>query len=185
LTVHRFFKDETERRKWQNPEAILADIGLKPGSTFIDVGCGYGFFALPAARLVGEKGRVYGLDVDAEAIEKLRETASKEDLQNLNLKVGEAEKTILCEACADFVFFGIVLHDLRNPTRVLMNAKKMLKQTGRLVDLDWKKEPMEFGPPLKIRFDEEQAVNLVESASFRIKTVKDAGPYHYIIIAKP
>jgi hypothetical protein len=66
-----------------------------------------------------------------------------------------------------------------------MNAKKMLKQTGRLVDLDWKKEPMEFGPPLKIRFDEEQAVNLVESASFRIKTVKDAGPYHYIIIAKP
>jgi FkbM family methyltransferase len=84
---------------------------LKLGSTFIDVGCGYGFFALPAARLVGEKGRVYGLDVDAEAIEKLREAATKENLENLALKVGNAEETILCERCADVVFFGIVLHD--------------------------------------------------------------------------
>lgn len=185
MTVRRFFWDETERRKWQTPEAILADVGLKPGSTFMDIGCGYGFFALPAARLVGKKGKVYGLDVDAEAIEKLREKAKKEDLKNLNLKVGEAEETILCKACADIVFFGIVLHDFKDPTRVLMNAKKMLKKTGRLVDLDWKKEPMEFGPPLQIRFDEKQAVNLIESAGFRIKTVKNAGPYNYVIIAKP
>ena len=156
---------------------------MKPGFTFIDIGCGYGFFALPAARLVGEKGKVYGLDVNAEALEMLKETAVKEGLRNLNLKVGKAEKTILCEACADIVFFGIVLHDFKDVARVLANAKRMLKSTGRLVDLDWKKELMKLGPPLRIRFNEEEAVSLIEAAGFKINSVKDAGPYHYMIIA--
>ncbi len=185
LTVHRFYCDELERRKWQNPEAILAEIGVEPGGTFIDVGCGYGFFALPAARIVGEKGRVYGVDVDAEAIEKLRETAEKENLGNLSLRVGEAEKTVLCKACADFVFFGIDLHDFDDPPRVLRNAKKMLKPNGKLIDLDWKKEPMPFGPPVHIRFSEAEAAKLIESAGFKAKTIRDSGPYHYVIIAEP
>jgi len=113
----------------------------------IDVGCGNGFFALPAARLVGEKGKVFGFDANAEAIGMLKKTAMKEGLRNLNLRVGMAEETVLCDACADIVFFGIVLHDFKDASRVLSNAKRMLKSTGRLVDLDWKKEPMNFGPP--------------------------------------
>ena len=185
MTPHKFFHDDEERRRWQNPEAILVDIGLRSGFTFMDIGCGDGFFALPAARLVSEKGKVYGLDVDDEAIGRLKEKAVKEGLRNLNLKVGEAEDTILCEACADIVFFGIVLHDFKDPVRVLMNAKRMLKPAGRLINLDWKKEPMELGPPLRIRFSEEEAGRLIKEASFRIEAIKEAGPYHCIIVAKP
>jgi ubiquinone/menaquinone biosynthesis C-methylase UbiE len=185
LHAHAFYHDEKERRKWQNPEAILADIGLKPGFTFIDVGCGEGFFTLPAARIVGRKGKVYGLDIYKEAIDHLREKALKEELTNLNLTLGSAESTILCERCADIVFFGIDLHDFRDPAKVLANARGMLKPTGYLVDLDWKKEPMELGPPVHIRFSEEEAAKRIEAAGFRIETVKEAGPYHYIVIARP
>ena len=185
MNHHRWFNDEKERRRWQNPEAILADIGLRPGFTFMDIGCGDGFFALPAARLVGKKGKVYGLDVDGEAIDRLKQKAMKEGLENLSLEVGEAEDTVLREACADIVFFGINLHDFRNPREVLMNAKRMLKPTGRLIDLDWKKEPMEIGPPLPIRFSYEKAVRLIKAAGFIIDEVKEAGPYHYLVVAKP
>lgn len=156
---------------------------MKPGFTLIDVGCGNGFFALPAARLVGEKGKVFGFDANAEAIGMLKKTAMKEGLRNLNLRVGMAEETVLCDACADIVFFGIVLHDFKDASRVLSNAKRMLKSTGRLVDLDWKKEPMNFGPPLRIRFSEEKAVSLIEAADFKINSVRAAGPHHYLIIA--
>ena len=69
----------------------------------------------------------------------LREKAEGEGLGNLILKVGRAEDTVLCPACADIVFFGIVLHDFEEPARVLVSATKMLKPTGRLVKLDWKK----------------------------------------------
>ena len=175
--------DEESRRKWQDPDAVLAEIGLKPGATFIDVGCGEGFFTLPAARLVGEKGRVYGLDVSPQAIERLRERAAGEGMANLQLRVGRAEDTVLCKACAHFVFFGIVLHDFDEPARVLANAARMLKPGGMLINLDWKKEPMEFGPPVQIRFTEEEATKLIEAGGFRVETVKNLGPYHYLIIA--
>ena len=183
MHAHRFFNDEEERRKWQNPETILVNIGVKTGLTFVDVGCGYGFFAVPAARLVGNEGRVYGLDANPEAIGRLNEKAKKERLGNLNLKVGMAEDAVLCDACADIVFFGIVLHDFRDPSKVLLNAKRMLKPTGRLIDLDWKKEPMQLGPPVKIRFSEKKASNLIEAAGFRIDHIKKEGPYHYTIVA--
>ncbi len=180
----RFIEMEGERRRWQNPEAILSDIGLKRGSTFVDIGCGSGFFALPAAKLVGEKGIVYGLDANDEAIRWLKKKAAKESLGNLCLRVGAAEETVFCEECADIVFFGIVLHDFNEPVKVLMNAKRMLKPTGRLVNLDWKKEPMELGPPEQIRFSEKEATNLIENIGFKVEAVKDVGSYHYIITAK-
>jgi ubiquinone/menaquinone biosynthesis C-methylase UbiE len=183
LNHRRFYGDETERRKWQNPEALLAVIGLKAGLTFIDVGCGEGFFAIPAAKIVGRKGRVYALDLDEDAITELKKKTAREGLKNLDAVVGGAEDTVFCKACADIVFFGIVLHDFSMPAKVLGNAKTMLKPAGRLVDLDWKKELTGFGPPLEIRFSEEQASNLIREAGFKVEQAERAGPFHYIIIA--
>ena len=183
MNHRRFYADETERREWQNPEAILAVLGLKPGFTFIDVGCGRGFFAIPAARIVGRKGNVYALDLDEDAITELKKNAARESLRNLEAVVGGAEDTVFCEACADIVFFGIVLHDFNVPAKVLANAKVMLKPAGRIVDLDWKKEPAPFGPPLQIRFSEEQASNLIREAGLVVEQTRQAGPYHYIVIA--
>jgi ubiquinone/menaquinone biosynthesis C-methylase UbiE len=186
LKMHhaRFYADDRERRKWQNPERILTEIGLKRGSTFVDVGCGEGFFAIPAAKIVGNKGKVYALDADEQAIGKLQKKAKEEGLTNLLTHVGIAEEDVFCESCADVVFFGIVLHDFQAVSRVLENAKRMLKPGGMLVDLDWKKEPMQFGPPLSIRFDETQAADLLEKAGFRIEGTKESGIYHYVILAR-
>ena len=114
-------------------------IGLGLGSTFVDVGCRDGFFSIPAARLVGPKGRVYCVDTSGEAIDILKKEATKASLENLTLRVGRAEETVFCKACADFVFFGIVLHDFPDTDKVLTNARTMLKSSGCLVDLDWKK----------------------------------------------
>jgi ubiquinone/menaquinone biosynthesis C-methylase UbiE len=174
---------DPERRKWQNPEVILAEIGVKAGITFVDIGCGGGFFALPAARMVGASGKVYGLDADADSIRELRELADKENLNNLLLKVGKAEDEVLCKSCADIVFLGTVLHDFADPARVLENTKLMLSPGGQLVNLDWKTKPMKLGPPLEKRFSEEKASRLMVSAGFAIRDVRDAGPYHYVIVA--
>ena len=176
--------DDHDRRRWQNPEAILSTIGLRSGLTFMDIGCGRGFFALPAARMVGEKGKVYGLDADADSIASSKEQASREGLKNLYLTIGRAEETIICKQCADIIFIGMALHDFQDASRVLENARSMVKSAGRLANLDWKKEPMEFGPPLRIRFSVEMAVSLIEGAGFTVETIKDSGPYHYLVIAK-
>jgi len=60
----------------------------------------------------------------------------------------------------------------------------MLKPKGWLVDLDWKKEPMDFGPPLSIRFSEERAIGLIEGAGFKVEQQKETGRFHYLIMAR-
>jgi ubiquinone/menaquinone biosynthesis C-methylase UbiE len=176
---------ETERRNWQNPEAILKAAGLKPGTVFMDIGCGQGFFTLPAARIIGPTGKVYGLDIDETGIQELGKKAAMEGLNNLELISGAAEEVLICENCADMVFFGIVLHDFRNPAKVLEKARKMIKSNGRLVNLDWKKVGMSFGPPLAKRFDEETASRLITASGFKIESVNDSGQYHYVVTARP
>ncbi len=184
MSSHRYVEDAV-RRKWHEPETTLREIGLRAGMVFMDIGCGDGFFAVPAARLVGEKGKVYALDADASTINKLKHEARDKDLRNLNAAVGAAEEVVFCNECADMVFYSIVLHDFRDPAKVLHNAKRMIKPSGVLVNLDWKKKPMSFGPPVRIRFSEEQSANLIKAAGFRIQSVRDVGRYHYIVTAKP
>jgi ubiquinone/menaquinone biosynthesis C-methylase UbiE len=153
--------------------------------TFMDVGCGYGFFTIPAAQIVGETGKVYAVDIDASSIDQLKRDVAEKGLNNIRAKVGVAEETIFCEECADIVFYSIVLHDFRDPAKVLRNANLMLKPNGKMVNLDWKKKPAALGPPLQIRFSEEQASSFIKQARFTIESVKDLDSDFYLITAKP
>jgi ubiquinone/menaquinone biosynthesis C-methylase UbiE len=182
---HKKYHDEAERRQWQAPEPILKEIGMGPGKKLADIGCGDGFFTLPAARMAGKDGVVYGVDADGESLKELREKLEKEGLTNVFLFAGDAEGIVPCERCADIVFFGICLHDFHDPGQVLTNARRILKKGGLLADLDWKKKLTSRGPPLDIRFDEEKASALIRAAGFEVITVKDSGPDHYLILARP
>lgn len=175
--------DESDRRKTMDPERILAMAGLAPGMTFVDIGCGQGYFSIPAARAVGADGRVYGIDIDEEALGLLNRMAEDKGLA-VRTFAGEAEKTIACKGCADIAFFGICLHDFEDPEKVLDNARRMLKPGGRLVDLDWKKAAMEGGPPLEKRFSEQKASKLIEGAGFAIESVHDIEGRYYMILAR-
>jgi ubiquinone/menaquinone biosynthesis C-methylase UbiE len=181
---HKRYHDEAERRQWQEPEPVLRAIGMEAGRTLADIGCGTGFFTLPAARMAGKDGAVYGVDADGEALKELRVKAEKEGLTNIFLFAGDAEVSLPCEGCADIVFFGICLHDFRDPAQVLTNARRILRKGGRLADLDWKKKPTSRGPPVDIRFDEEKASALIKAAGFSIESVADSGPDHYLILAR-
>jgi ubiquinone/menaquinone biosynthesis C-methylase UbiE len=177
--------DESQRRLWQHPESILTGVGVLPGETFIDVGCGDGFFALPAARMVGPLGSVYGIDIDADALDLLRQKAFHEGIDNILLQHGMAEEVVVCRNCADVVFFGIDLHDFSDPGRVLANARRMVKPSGVVVDVDWKKEPLPVGPPEKKKFAPEYASSLMEEAGLVVERVEESGVYHYMIVARP
>ena len=180
-----FSLNEATRRSWFNSEKLLEDAGLRSGMVFVDVGCGDGFFTIMAAKVVGAKGIIYSVDTDASAIERLKRKATEKGLANVKAVVAKAEETVFCEGCADIVFYSIVLHDFRDPAKVLRNAKRMLKLSGRLVDLDWKKKQTAHGPPIRIRFSEKKAQTLIRNSGFNVENVRDVGPDHYVIVAKP
>ncbi|MBN2169411.1 MAG: class I SAM-dependent methyltransferase [Actinobacteria bacterium] len=177
--------DDEERKRWQDPDQVLRSIGLGPGMVLADIGCGEGFFAIPAAEIVGPDGLIYAVNADEEAVVRLEETARKLGLGNIIAIAGEGESTVLCDECADIVFLGIVLHDFSDAERALQNARRIIKPDGKLVNVDWKKEQAEIGPPEHIRFDEEKASKLITNADFEVEFVGESGEYHYIITAKP
>jgi ubiquinone/menaquinone biosynthesis C-methylase UbiE len=177
-----FSLDEATRRSWYNPEAILQD--LQADMVFVDVGCGDGFFSILAAKKVGSNGRVYAVDIDASAIEHLKQKAKSEGLLNITAKVGKAEDTVFCRRCADFVFYSMDLHDFDDPEKVLQNAKQMIRPNGRLIDLDWKKQQIPFGPPTSKKLSEEKVAGFMHSAGFTVTDIRDAGLYHYLVTAK-
>lgn len=183
MNKRRFRADDPERKTWQDPDKIFSAIGLSAGMVFVDIGCGEGYFTLPAARTVGIGGKVLAADINPDAVAALWESAANEGIDNLSAEVKAAEETVFCEGCGDIVFFGIDLHDFADPQKVLRNARKMLKPSGKLIDLDWKDEPMDFGPPQEKRFSVHKAQGMIEAAGFRILSVQDAGPYHYLISA--
>lgn len=180
---HEFHYNEKERRNKQNPEKILSDIGLRKGLVFMDIGCNDGFFTIPAAKMVGTYGKVYGTDIDENSIEKLREKAEKEGLENIYTETKEAESVVFCKNCADIIFYGTVLHDFNDPVQVLRNAKEMLAPHGKLVNLDWKKIPTKIGPPLSIRFDEKEVANMMQKVGLHVAETKDLSEDFYIVTA--
>ena len=179
------YHDEQSRRSWQNPEQILARTGLGPGDTVVDIGCGEGFFALPAARIVGSSGKIIGIDINRSAVSRMLEQAAREGLCNVAGIVGSGEETLACEGCADLIFFGIDLHDFSDPQKVLRNARGMIKPGGTLCNLDWQKRDTPFGPPVSTRFDEETAAALIREAGFTILRIEEIPLWFYLITAAP
>jgi ubiquinone/menaquinone biosynthesis C-methylase UbiE len=178
-----FSLDVATRRSWYNPDLILKD--LQAGMTFADIGCGEGYFTILAAKKVGAKGKIYAVDIDPDSVAKLQKKAQAEGLTNITAKVGKAEEIVFCKACADWVFFSMDLHDFNDAAKVLRNAREMVSPQGVVVDLDWKKIDMQFGPPAKIRFSQDYAAGLMREAGLTVANVADAGPFHYVITAKP
>jgi ubiquinone/menaquinone biosynthesis C-methylase UbiE len=103
-----FSLDDATRRSWYSPEAVLQN--LSSGMIFMDVGCGEGFFSVLAAKKVGITGKVYSVDVDASAIEKLKLKTEAEGLKNIVTKVGKAEDTVFARA-VPILFLCMDLHD--------------------------------------------------------------------------
>lgn len=130
------------------------------------------------------EGKGVWIDVNEWALKTLRDRARREGIDNIELRRGMAESIVLCEGCGDVVFYGIVLHDFKDQSRVLMNSKRMLKPGGVLVNLDFRKDSG-VGPPRRVKFTEEEAVGIIEGAGFRVEEVRIIEPYSYLIVATP
>ena len=84
---------ETLYGLFRDPYKALDAAGLEPGQKVLEVGCGPGFFTIPAARIVGEKGSVYALDVSPLAVERVQQKIEKEGATNVETILADAAQT--------------------------------------------------------------------------------------------
>ena len=92
----------------RNPYKILERAGLKPGQNVLEVGCGPGFFTIPAAKTVGKEGKVYAVDTHPLAIERVQNKINKAGINNVSLIHANASDTGLTDQSIDLAFmFGL------------------------------------------------------------------------------
>lgn len=120
-----------------NTLALLQRAGVGPGLDCLDVGCGGGDVSRDLARLVGPRGTVVGLDLDATKLDLARAESSGVD--NLEYRVGDVTGG-LGTAAYDVVYTRFVLTHLRDPVAALAHMREALRPAGRLIveDIDYR-----------------------------------------------
>ena len=126
------------RRNFSGKDILKAwkDIDLvREGQTFLDFGCGTGSFSIPAAKIVGKKGKVYALDCFPGQLKVVARHSKNEGLKNIETILSN-RSTGLPDESVDVVWMCDVLHELPRREVVLKELHRVLKKNGVLAIYD-------------------------------------------------
>ena len=130
-----WFLDSGIRRWQQPPERIAERSGIKEGMKVIDLGCGSGAFTPFVARVVGEKGKVYAVDIQPAMLKQLERKlarAENQDIRNIELKETSAYDLPFDDESIDLVYVVAVLQEIPDRGRALREIRRVLKPGGIL-----------------------------------------------------
>jgi SAM-dependent methyltransferase len=128
--------DDASRDAELQPERVMDAIGVRPGMVIGEAGAGRGYFTFKLARRVGESGRVYANDIDADALARVRERCREEGVRNVETVLGEIADPRFPERSLDLVMMLYALHDFAEPEAFLVKLKQYLKPGAPVVILD-------------------------------------------------
>lgn len=171
--------DSSDRKRFLNPDKIFDDIGLGREMVLADLGCGTGYFTIPASFRVK---KVFALDIQQEMLEILSDKIKKEKISNIEPILTHESSIPLPDNSIGVLFMANVFHEIDDKNSILKEGKRILKKEGKLIIIDWKKVEMDFGPPVEERLDETEVIFICKSNDFDLYEQKHAGPYNYLLI---
>jgi ubiquinone/menaquinone biosynthesis C-methylase UbiE len=121
------------RQLLADPVKTLQGADIRPGQTILEVGCGTGFFTIPAAQLIGDQGCLVAMDVSSGFIEQVSEKVQNVNLKNVRIVKQDALDTGLDTASIDKVLlFGVIPFPLLPLNRLLPEMNRVIKPEGSL-----------------------------------------------------
>lgn len=177
------FLDRPERIRAFPPEELLQMLPIKKTDAILDLGAGTGYLTIPAAQKID--GSVYALDMDPEMLEVIAAKAEAKDIANIKLVEGSIDNIPLPDDSFDIALASLVLHEVKPLSDILQQIKRVLKEGGYFLCLEYEKvEAAIDGPPMNIRIPSAIMEQEIINAGFSIIQKLSPTDHVYIFIAK-
>ena len=161
--------ERPERDEYQQPDKVIATLGLKPGMVVADVGAGSGYFTRRLAQAVGNTGQVIVIDVEQKMLDY-----NKQELEKLGIAdrakfiLAKPDDPSLPENAVDLVFLCNVYHHIEHQVDYFAKTKSVLTPNGRVAIVDFYRDERsgELGFPKHHLVPREQVITNMEYAGY-------------------
>ena len=132
--------ERPEREQEEKPDLLLEALKLKPGDVVADIGAGTGYYSGRLAKLVGEKGLVYAVDIQQEMLDLLDKKMAGQKITNVKGVLGTITDPKLPAHSVDLILMVDVYHEFDHPFEMMQGICAALKTGGRVVFVEFRAE---------------------------------------------
>jgi len=175
-------QERPERDSWQKPDEVVQVLAIRDGEAVADIGAGTGYFTRRFAKAVGRGGKVYAVDVAADALGYLRERTDEEGLRNVVTIVSREGDPMLPDDAVDLAFFCDTTHHIANRIDFYRRMAPGLKEHGRLAIIDYppRAEHAPHAPEQLV--PRSQVMSEAEQAGFKLVKEFNFLPRQYFLL---
>lgn len=169
------------REKEERCSLMLANLGVKPGMSICDMGCGNGFHTLKMAEMVGKTGTIFGVDVQPEMLKFMRERFEEQGIENVIPILGSFHNPHLPKNSVDMILLVDVYHEFSHPEYMLKSMRDALKPDGVIVLLEYRLEDPDVPIKLLHKMSKAQVAKEMEANQFKLVKEFDKLPWQHML----
>lgn len=177
--------ERPEREKEEAPTKLIQALDVKAGMNIADVGAGSGYHTFRLSPMVGEKGKIYAVDIQQEMLDLMKKKAEKLGIKNVELVKGTEADPKLPKETLDLIFLVDVYHELSHPYEMTEKMVAALKPGGRIAFVEFRLE--DDAVPIKLVHKMSERQVILEMAEFEdMEHSKTIGtlPWQHIVVFK-
>ncbi len=169
-----------------DPQLIIKKAQIGKGMKIADLGCGAtAHFVFPVADAVGRHGLVYAVDILKNILANVDRRSEQENIKQVktvwtNLETFNATK--IESASIDVGLLINILFQSDKRAEVIRESIRLIKKGGKLLVIDWNKDPTPFGPSIKERVNKENLIAVCQRLGMELIEEFAAGEYHFGLV---
>lgn len=170
-----------------DPVMVVNQLGIAPGATVADFGCGTGYFSFECARHVGSDGLVYALDVLPAALEAVTSHAKMAGISNIipkRVNLENEQGSGLGTGSVDWVILKDILFQNQKKDVLLREVARVLKPGGQGLIMEWSPDEVLVGPDKGLRLEKAELQALISQVGLSIDRELAVGGFHYAFVVK-
>lgn len=171
----------TRREREESASEMREQLGLKPGMVVCDMGAGNGYHTIPMAQAVGPDGRVVAVEVQRPMLEMLRESAIANEVDNIQLLLGEFHDPHLEPESFDLLVMVDVYHEFSHPEHMLAGIRRAMKPGGQVVLVEFRAEDDSVPIRPEHKMSKEQVIRELTANGFRKVRSYDELPWQHML----